>query len=358
MYTKDDAKMTQGFAILTMVSLHLFCRKASDFLGQPILWIDHQTPLLYWIGFFSEICVPLYSICAGYGYYVSYMNHKLRWSCRLDRAFKLLKNYWIILVMFVLLGIMIRSKTIPGSLLDFIGNVTLITTKRYNGTWWYLATYLILLIIPISAIIFVPNKMGLRAGIILCIGIDVAEYFAFKFDILPASVNIWFPIDFLYTQIVNLWEVIPFFWIGCIFCKHDVISIVYKRLDERGVILKWNGLIIAAAFGIIFMLTNIIHKAVLNGVVAITVFILFNIWHKSESIKKIYLYLGKHSTNIWLSHMFFISIYWGKEMEKLRYAIVVFIAVLLLCIIVSYIEKAISGFIDKLVLGGAIFTDN
>ena len=56
--------------------------------------------------------------------------------------------------------------------------------------------------------------------------------------------------------------------------------------------------------------------------------------------------------------MFFISIYWGKEMEKLRYAIVVFIAVLLLCIIVSYIEKAISGFIDKLVLGGAIFTDN
>ena len=169
MYTKDDAKMTQGFAILTMVSLHLFCRNASDFLGQPLLWIDRQTPFLYWIGFFSEICVPIYSICAGYGYYISYMNHKSNWSCRFNRSMKLLKNYWIILAIFVLLGIVIKSETIPGSFLEFVGNATLITIKRYNGTWWYLATYLILLIIPVSAIIFVPNRLGLHAGIILCI---------------------------------------------------------------------------------------------------------------------------------------------------------------------------------------------
>lgn len=332
-----------------MVSLHLFCRNASDFLGQPLLWIDSKTPFLSWVGFFSEICVPLYSICAGYGYYVSYRNHKSNWSYRSNRVLKLLKNYWIILIIFVLLGIVIKSNTIPGSFLDFIGNATLITIKRYNGTWWYLTAYLILLIIPVSVIIFIPERLALRHGIIVCIGIDVAEYTVFKFSLLPSNISIWFPIDYIYTQIVNLWGVIPFFWVGCYFCKYDVITKVYKRLDEKG-FFKWHELPIAVLFGVIFIITNIIHKAVLNGTVAILVFLLFNTWQKNETCKRIFLFLGKHSTNIWLTHMFFISVYWAKEMEKLRYAIVVLFAVFLLCIIFSYIEMAIYGFIGKLKL--------
>ena len=102
MYSKEDAKMTQGFAILTMVSLHLFCREASGFLGKPLIWINNSTPFLYWVGFFSEICVPVYSLCAGYAYYNSYINHYLDWTSRFKRALKLLKNYWIVLLLFVL----------------------------------------------------------------------------------------------------------------------------------------------------------------------------------------------------------------------------------------------------------------
>ena len=33
MYTKQDAKMTQGLAIVCMVVLHLFCRQGRDVLG-------------------------------------------------------------------------------------------------------------------------------------------------------------------------------------------------------------------------------------------------------------------------------------------------------------------------------------
>ena len=65
-YSKADARMTQGLAILCMVILHLFCRVGSDVLGTPLIWLDQTTPLVYWFGFFAEICVPLYSLCAGY----------------------------------------------------------------------------------------------------------------------------------------------------------------------------------------------------------------------------------------------------------------------------------------------------
>ena len=38
--TRKDIKMTQGLAILTMVSLHLFCRLGTDVYGTPLLWLN------------------------------------------------------------------------------------------------------------------------------------------------------------------------------------------------------------------------------------------------------------------------------------------------------------------------------
>ena len=65
-YSKQDAIATRGLASLSMVCLHLFCRKGEDVYGTPLLWTSKDVPLVYWLGFVSGICVPLYSICAGY----------------------------------------------------------------------------------------------------------------------------------------------------------------------------------------------------------------------------------------------------------------------------------------------------
>lgn len=66
---RKDIKMTQGLAILTMVSLHLFCRLGTDVYGTPLLWLNSTTPAVYIMGWLSEICIPLYSICSGYAHY-------------------------------------------------------------------------------------------------------------------------------------------------------------------------------------------------------------------------------------------------------------------------------------------------
>lgn len=65
-YSKKDAKMTQGFAILCMLVLHLFCRLGKDVYGTPIIWVSPEKPLVYLFGFFAGVCVPIYSMCAGY----------------------------------------------------------------------------------------------------------------------------------------------------------------------------------------------------------------------------------------------------------------------------------------------------
>ena len=45
-YSKQDAVMIRGLAILCMVVLHLFCRTGKDVFGKPLLWINSTIGML------------------------------------------------------------------------------------------------------------------------------------------------------------------------------------------------------------------------------------------------------------------------------------------------------------------------
>ena len=350
-YSKQDAKMTQGVAILAMLLLHLFCRFAEDFPGHPIIWINDNTPLLYWFGFFSEICVPLYSICAGYAYVLMYQNGKGDIRSRINRVVKLLVNYWIILVIFTIMGIILKNEKIPGSFLEFMGNFSLITLYQYNGTWWYLKTYILIQMLPVTIVTFSPKKMHFISGLVLFLTIDAVRWFASKFGLLPDKVSVFLPIDFLYIQLRNLCRVLPFIWIGGLFCKHKVVDLArayaYRRFKNSTII----NILSLIAMGILFVITNTIHKAVLMGGVAVCTFMLFNIWKKGKAAQTFFLFLGDNSTNIWLSHMFYISILFNGFTSKPRYSVTVFAVVLALCLVTSALEKAINKRIIKIYKG-------
>lgn len=79
LYNKEDAVMTKGLAILCMLILHLFCRTGKDVYGTPLIWINETTPLVFYFGFFAEICVPIYSLCAGYAQQYMSEQKNLSW---------------------------------------------------------------------------------------------------------------------------------------------------------------------------------------------------------------------------------------------------------------------------------------
>lgn len=63
-YSKKDAKMTQGFAILCMLVLHLFCRLGKDVYGTPIIWVSPEKPLVVFIWLFCRsMCPNLFYVC-------------------------------------------------------------------------------------------------------------------------------------------------------------------------------------------------------------------------------------------------------------------------------------------------------
>lgn len=110
MLTKKDAKMAQGLAIIGMVALHLFCKidnlpyNAHIFLG--------GRPLIYYIGLFGDFCVPIYCFCSGYAQQIMYdKEHKIGEGIK--RLPKFIMHFWMIVILFSVIGILYHSPDIP-----------------------------------------------------------------------------------------------------------------------------------------------------------------------------------------------------------------------------------------------------
>lgn len=344
MYNKQDAVMTRGFAILCMIVLHLFCRTGSDVFGTPLIWLNSETPLVFWFGFYAEICVSVYSVCMGYAQYLLCSCGESTWKSTGKRILKLMVNYWILLVIFSVIGLMHSSqKTIPGSFTNFLKSVVLLYS--YNGAWWFLNTYIIFLIIPPVVKFFPVIKLSVRNGLVFCFVFQVSWYLLSKFGFLPIISGDRPIIVFIFKELYNLIGVLPSAWAGACICKGDIVAQIHDlfvtKLKNRTV----RKIVLDCIWIILFISMNLIHKAVLTIVFAVLSFLLFNIWEKNPAAERIWLFLGKHSTNIWLTHMFFYATLFPGLVQKAKYPLLMLGYLLVLCIVVSYVEMIIERFI-------------
>ena len=85
--------------------------------------------------------------------------------------------------------------------------------------------------------------------------------------------------------------------------------------------------------------------AVFTGIAFI---VLFNLIDKPKWLNEGLSYISKHSTNMWLTHMFFYMIYFKELVYAPKYPIFIFIWLVILCIITSYLINFIYKPIVKL----------
>ena len=74
----------------------------------------------------------------------------------------------------------------------------------------------------------------------------------------------------------------------------------------------------------------------------------FHLWDKPEWMKKLFLLLGKHSTNIWLIHMFFYLVLFKNFIFRLKEPALIFVGMFVLCIVISILINQI----EKLIADG------
>ncbi|SDM78365.1 acyltransferase [Bacillus sp. OK048] len=343
-FTKNDIKVTKGVAILFMLLLHLFCRKDVNGLYETFPIID-GVPLIYYIGLFGDACVPMFCFASGYGLFVS-MN-KAKGSIlkkNFMRILKLLINYWIVLIIFVAIGAMTgMSEILPGSPTKFLLNF-FVLSNSYNGAWWFVQTYIILVLLapPLFKVIKKYNSITifLISGFIYLI-----TYIQRIKQVLDFGDNS--AINILVNAIVLVGTSQLPFVVGAIFAKEKIYSKLYNTLNK----FKQKNLICIAGILSLFIIHSLYESMIIAPITGITFICFFNLIDKNLNIQKGLNFISSHSTNLWLTHMFFYMTIFPKLTFAPKYPILIFCWLIILCLISSYIinliYKPMIHYIDK-----------
>ena len=127
------------------------------------------------------------------------------------------------------------------------------------------------------------------------------------------------------------------FVVGAIFADKKIYSFIYTKVNN----IKFKNIL--CILGILFMIVchgfvQTLFVAVFTG---ITFIVLFNLIDKSNFLNKLLYYLSSHSTNMWLTHMFFYMVYFKSLVFILKYPVLIFILLILLCLASSFLIKFI-----------------
>lgn len=323
-----------------MLLLHLFCTQEYGGLFEPVIYIG-ETPLIYYLALFGDCCVAIFCFCSGYGLMINYQKNLLEYTTKNKiRLFNLYFNYWIVILIFVcLLGPLLgNSATYPGSLKEFILTITAID-PAYNGAWWFVTTYILLVVT--SPILY---RIIIKYNPYLVIGIT------FIFYVIAYIQRIKTPILFdshffnwLFRQAALYGTSLLPFIIGGMFYQYrwySKITTCMNHLKFKNIVCTTLIILMIVAHGVV----QTLFVAVFTGILFIC---LFNLIDKPKWLESILQYFGTHSTNMWLNHMFFYMIYFKELVYALKYPVLIFIWLIILSIVGSYMTNFVMNIFRK-----------
>ena len=334
--TKQDTQKAKGVAISGMVMLHLFCR-LGELPYSPWIWIG-KTPLVYYLGLFGDCCVPIFCFCSGYAHYLLCIPKGASNSKRiLGKLLRFLYNYWVVLVLFSILGLVFdHSGRIPGSVEIFIGNF-LLYGMTYNGAWWFVVTYIILLLMS-SLLTQVVKKLNTLFVLFLSGALYCAAYL-FRFEIvLNISNSI---LSWLWQQTVLLGTSQLGYTMGMICCKDEWIGRLRMLLSGSKMQWLWKSAIVIVIPALAFLVHCFVQTLFVAPFTAMTVLGSLFCAERPQWMDRILAFLGRHSTNIWLCHMFYYFTLFDGLVFRAKYPILITVFMFGICIATSYLIDAI-----------------
>ncbi len=218
--TKKDSKMLKGMAILSMLMLHLFCQR-DNLPYTPLLWVG-DTPLVYYFGLFGDICVAVYCFVSGYAHYMQSTATELRH--RWKRLLRFLISFWVIVVVFSLLGILTGNSVIPGNIKEFLLNCLTIKNS-YNGAWWYANTYILLVALQPISCKFVERYPAW--AVLLSAFVFYTVGYGIRFWGWGSCRSTWLSWVITHAGLLGT-SYFPYI-IGMLFCKKQIIAFLRKR---------------------------------------------------------------------------------------------------------------------------------
>lgn len=331
--SKTLSQSLKGIAILLMVYLHLFDGLDNVELCKNFIYID-SIPLTYLI---SKACNPVafFLILGGYGLYKVWQKGD---SNRWWRIIRLMVHYWIILLLFLFIGHILKPEAYPRSVTAFISNLTGYDTS-YNAEMWFLLPYIILSVLAPSIFRICRNLkwiwiVGTTFGL-YCI----AHICIVKFGTLFLYDNMW-----AYNPLLVI--LLSFnFCLGYLAARENWFEKLKGSIAGHSAnlvnMLAVLGIILLAAIQIVFKY-NILYE--------FSVILLISVMTIPRPVETVLVKLGNQSMNMWMIHTWYCYYLFHNFIYSFRYPILIFIVLTLLSYFSSLLINVIATPIERLFL--------
>lgn len=322
---KFDTKVSQiikGIAILIMVFHHLFGNTEWILEESKIVSIPMgQYSLEYYISVFGKICIAIYAFVSGYGLYASYERKRQSLTMILKRAFLVLLNWWLIVLLFFLPLALICKQQIDAKVL--LGNLLLV-----NNTWCPFSDYLLFYLTAIltySGVYWVLKKVN--KPWLFFFGLPFVSMFLRKIVDMTISQEILYQLVYFYLLYL------PFMVAGSCIYQSGAFLKIHEWLKGR----IWNKITVK-----VLLLVGMIPIRWLSGnklsldsfLATVMVFLFVELIQGREEkvLVRVLSFLGKHSTNLWFLHAAFFFTF-AKHTQWIVYFPRVPVLIMVWCIV-------------------------
>ena len=335
--SKHHSLYLYGLAAIAMVYHHLFCipdRLNGLWVPMPMLFGVNIELTIAW---YCKLCVAIFAFLSGYGF-VHYadrkwgnaINTKAVISFWFSRLRKFYPRFWFIATIFLTYGFL--SRAISLSLANLITTALGISTQ-FNGEWWYIKQYLVLVaLFPALYMLFQGTRDNRHLSLKLILSV-----------IITYAVSRLLHAQFTYCLI---------FIEGIMVARYrifDRVNLHFENTRHAGAIA------IAIIMATFIIRTPLASEAASSfpDVIIIAPFIYSVISLLGSKKHRILASFGKHSTSLWLSHTFLIYYYFQPIILMPKYSVLIFFWALFLSLLVAILLDAsyarLSAFISKII---------
>lgn len=321
-----QTNIAKGIACLLLLFHHLFYNSPEYFERfTPLITTGSGVPLACVFAPLGKVCVAMFLLLSGYGMSCVLKKHNNSFSVKSSalicakQLWKLWTNYIFIFVLFVPWQFLFNHMPYTGIqdlIADIFGLSFLFGTPTMNGTWWYMTIAILSYILtPLFYWLFNKNRGLAILSIVTLMGI--------------------------FIQFTDIYWIV-FYFCGFILHEYNYFDIVSECFNKHRIAT----ISILLACLLFFTYYRFVHAIFIwdlllsLGIITISYLLL----SKIKVVSAFLSFLGKHSGNIFMFHTFIYLYDFQNIIYAPKYAPLIYVFLLLVCIGVSVLIEIIKKF--------------